>query len=390
MKKLFIFFFLFLIIYNLNSQVVINEVMYAPTSGTEQEWFEIYNSGTYAVNLLNWRWKDATSTLRVISTISKFIDQHEYAIICQDSAAVRQYHPGFSGFIFQTSWSTLNNDTDNVVLIDGSGFRIDSLRYISSWGGKDGYSLERKNPIGQTNDSNNWGTSIDFQKSTPNRLNSITPKQYDLKLHSFIYSPQNPRAGDTLFLKFNIKNIGLNPASNFSLNIYRNLSLDSVIRPSELFHSQNFVSVLNSNDSLIYTYSIAGIDSGMKQYIGKIIYAPDNDTTNNSLVKNINVSGGGVINSSVVINEIMYHPSSSVECEWVELFNNSNIPINIRNWKISDTTTQSNPIIITENNKIINANDYLVIAKNNTIVSNHRQIDTNKIVYLANLPTFNY
>ncbi|MCX6164555.1 MAG: lamin tail domain-containing protein, partial [Ignavibacteriae bacterium] len=288
MKKIFVFFSLLFIIYSLNSQVVINEVMYAPTSETEQEWFEIYNSGTYPINLLNWKWKDATSTLRIISTISKFIDQHEYAIICQDSAAVRQYHPGFSGLIFQTSWSTLNNDTDNVVLIDGSvtGIRIDSLRYISSWGGKDGYSLERKNPVGLTNDSTNWGTSIDFQKSTPNRLNSITPKQNDLKLYSIIYSPQSPRAGDTLFLKFNIKNIGLNPANNFSLNIYRNLSLDSIIRPSELIHTQNFAPfVLNPNDSLIYIYSIAGIDSGMKQYIGKIIYTPDNDTTNNYLIK---------------------------------------------------------------------------------------------------------
>ncbi|MCX6166119.1 MAG: lamin tail domain-containing protein, partial [Ignavibacteriae bacterium] len=96
----------------------------------------------------------------------------------------------------------------------------------------------------------------------------------------------------------------------------------------------------------------------------------------------------------VVLNEFLPNPVGEdgtvmPNGEWVELYNNSNFPVNIKNWKISDSTTQSNPILITENNKIIGANDYIVIAKNNTIVSNHRQIDTNKIVYLTNLPGFN-
>ncbi|MFA5403958.1 MAG: lamin tail domain-containing protein [Ignavibacteria bacterium] len=390
MKKIFTFFFIILLVTSIKSQVVINEVMYSPSSNTEQEWFEIYNSGNYSLNMLQWKWKDATSTLRTITTSYQNLQPYQYAIICQDSAAVRLYHPGFSGLIFQTNWSTLNNDTDNVILIDGSGFRIDSLRYISAWGGTNGYSLERINPVAPTNNSSNWGSSVDLQKSTPNRLNSVTPKQNDLKLYSISYSPLSPRAGDTLFLKFQIKNIGLNPANNFSLNIYRNLNLDSIVKPSELINTQNFTSlVLNPNDSLTYTYYIVGIDSGLKQYIGKIIYAPDNDTINNSLVKNVNVGSSGIVNSSLVINEIMYHPLPSTECEWIELFNNTHLPVNIKNWKISDSTSQSNPIIITENNKIIDANDYLVIAKNNSIVNNHRLIDTNKIVYLPNLPTLN-
>lgn len=390
MKKLFIYAFLPFLAFPLKSQVVINEVMYSPSSGTEYEWFEIYNSGSYSVNMFLWKWKDETGTLRTISNASVNLNAYQYAVICQDSSAVRQYHTGFSGLIFQTTWSALNNDTDNVVVLDGTGYKIDSLRYISAWGGSGGHSLERKNPAAPTNNPGNWGTSIDLQKSTPNCINSITPKQYDLKMYSFTSSPANPKTGDTLFLKFHIKNVGLNSATGFSLNIYKNLNLDSIVKPSELVYTQNFPStILNPGDSLIYSYTIAGIDSGMKQYIGKIMYPPDNDTLNNFLVKNINVGGGGAVNSSLVINEIMYHPQSAVECEWIELFNNTNYPVNIANWKISDSSAQSNPIIITVNSKIINSNDYIVIAKNTSILNKHTQIDTNKIVYLANLPALN-
>lgn len=390
MKKIFIFFFILNLVTSVKSQVVINEVMYSPPSGTEQEWFELYNSGNYSVSLLQWKWKDATGILRTITTSYYNLAPNQYAIVCQDSAAVRQYHPGFSGLIFQTIWSSLNNDTDNVVVIDGSGFKIDSLKYASTWGGLNGYSLERKNPVALTNNPNNWGSSIDPQKSTPNRLNSITQKQNDLKLFPITYLPLNPKSGDTLILKFHIKNIGLNSATNFSLNIYRNLSLDSIIRPSEIIYTHNFNTlILNSEDSVSYSHTIVGLDSGLKQYIGKVVYTLDNDTTNNVQIRNINVSVGGITGSSLILNEIMYHPLSSVECEWIELFNNSGLPVNIKNWKISDSTYQSNPIIITNDNKIIDVNDYLVISKNNTINNNHKDIDTNKIIYLSNLPTLN-
>jgi len=392
MGKNFIFCFLFLLAFSVNSQVVINEVMYSPTPNTEKEWFEIYNSGSSYVNIMQWKWKDASSNYKTITTGSTILGAYQYAVICDDSASVRQFHPGFSGLIFQTSWTALNNDEDAIILVDGSqnSYLIDSLHYHSSWGGTSGYSLERKNPAGLTNNPLNWGTSVDFQKSTPNRLNSVTPKLYDLYLSSFKFTPQAPKAGDTLNLNFQIKNPGINPAGNFFLNIFRNANLDSVIRPSDLIHAQNFSPfVLNPNDSMTYSYSITGIDSGLKQFIGKIVYAADLDTTNNLLVKNVRVNGNGIIISNgLIINEIMYHPQSSLECEWVELYNNTGSPINLNNWKISDSSTQSNPIIILTD-KIIGAYDYIVISKNRTILNAHRLIDSNKVVYLSNLPALN-
>jgi hypothetical protein len=364
MKKLF--FICFIIFVNaLYSQVVINEVMYAPATSTEKEWFEIYNSGTISINLLNWKWKDATTSYRTITSSSVFLNQGQYAIICQDTAAVRQYHPGFTGLIFQTTWNVLNNDFDDLIIYDGSGFTVDSLHYVSSWGGASGNSLERKNPSGATNNSSNWGTSIDPQKSTPNRINSLSPKQYDLLLNSFTYSPQSPKAGDTLNLSFQIKNIGFSAASNFSLSIYRNMSLDSVMRPTELLYTQNFVSVLNANDSITYTYSIIGVDSGLKQYIGYINFSQDMDTTNNKLIKNISVGNQPIQQLGLIINEVMYEPDASGK-EWFEIYNVSSFAVNLLNWKWRDAA-QTNPIrIITTQSILLQPGNFAVICEDST------------------------
>jgi hypothetical protein len=391
MKRVLCLIQIFLFASAIYSQVVINEVMYAPTS-PNKEWFEIYNTGSTAINLQNWKWRDAAQSnpIRTITTQSIILNPNEYAIVCEDSVNLRTAYPGITGIILQSiGWNALNNTgNENVVLYNSSGQTIDSLTYNNSWGGSSGnYSLERINPLGPTNQQSNWGTSIDPQKASPNRKNSLTPKQYDLKLISFVIKPQNPVVGDSLKLEFLIKNIGLNPASNFTLKIYYDLNLDSIPIESELINSQTFVNQLNQNDSVNYLFGIGNIDSGIKQYIGKLVWQPDEDTLNNILINRVNV-GGTVVTSGILINEIMYAPQSP-EPEWVELINTSYNPINIKNWKIADSSSYNSPITITNVDRFIAPNDFLVIAKNNSIIGVHHLIDTTKILYLSNLPALN-
>jgi len=390
MKKLLTV-LLLLFAVNLYSQVVINEVMYAPVSPAK-EWFEIYNTSNTPVSLQNWKWKDAATTnpYRTVTTLNISLGANSYAILCEDSANFKAAFPGVTGLILQSSgWNALNNTgNESIVLQNSSSVLIDSLGYANTWGGgTGGFSLEKINPAGPTNQQSNWGTSIDPFKATPDRQNSLTPKQNDLMLKSFTISPTQINVGDSLKLDFVIKNIGLLSATNYTLNIYKDLNFDSIAQPSELINTQTFSSVLNQNDSMSYRYGIANIDSGKKQYIGIVVYAPDEDTLNNKLIRSITV-GGQSVTSGLVINEIMYAPTSP-EPEWVEVYNNSGVPINIKNWKIADETSQNTPVTLTTSDRFINANDYLVISKSNAIVSLHPLIDTTKILYLSNLPTLN-
>ena len=369
--------------------IIINEIMYANTTTTEKEWFEIYNRDTVPINLAGISWKDATSSVNIITNNNVLLNSHQYAIVCQDSIAFKQHHPGITGYIFQTNWSSLNDNGDDIVLIKSviTQQRYDSVHYLPGWGGNSGgYSLERIDASGPSNNQNNWGTSIDILKSTPNRQNSITPKFYDLFLKNFTITPNNPKIGDSLKLSFTIKNTGINPANNFSLNIYRDLNLDSIPQISEMIKTQSFLN-LNHNDSINFNYSFLCQDTGLIQLIGLVEYQPDLDTLNNKLVKSIYISNTQS-NIGIIINEIMYNPKSP-EPEWIELFNNSNIPISLKNWKIADSSSINNPVLITSNDFIIQQNSFVVIAKNNSIISKHPSIDTSKIIYLSNLPTYN-
>lgn len=375
---------------NVYSQVVINELMYAPVSPAK-EWFEIYNNSSAPVNLQNWKWKDAavTNPVRTITTSNALLNGNSYAVICEDSANFRLNYPNVTALLIQSiGWNALNNTgSESLVLKNSTGTNSDSLAYTNSWGGTGGFSLERINPLAPTIQQSNWGSSIDLLKATPGKQNSITPKQNDLMLKSFIINPVFPNTGDTLKLEFVIKNIGLNQANNFSLNIYKDLNYDSISVPSEIIHQQSFTNALNPGDTIIYRYYIPNIDSGKKQYIGLVSWTPDEDTLNNKIVRGV-IVGGQAVTTGILINEIMYSPQSP-EPEWIELYNNSNSSINIKNWEIADETSITSPVTITTSDRIINAGDYLVIAKSNAVVLPHPLIDTNKVIYLLNLPTFN-
>jgi hypothetical protein len=373
----------------ITSGIIINEVMYAPVSPAK-EWFEIFNLSSTPINIQNWKWRDAAQSnpIRTITTNNININANSYAVICEDSVNFKQTFPNASGLIIQSiGWNALNNTgNENVVLYNSAMQTVDSLTYNNSWGGSNGFSLERINPQGATNLMTNWGTCINSLKATPNKINSITPKQNDLLLKSFTIFPLSPKAGDSLFFKISVKNIGLSVANNFSVKLFSDLNLDSIPQSNELIFTQ-YYSSLNLNDSIFFNYALSGIDSGMKQYIGYIDYSTDEDTNNNKFVKRVNV-GGYVASTGILINEIMYNPQAP-EPEWVELLNNSSNPINIKNWKIADSSSLNNPIIITLNDKYIQSHSYLVIAKNNSIILKHPLIDSTKVIYLSNLPTLN-
>lgn len=108
--------------------------MYAPVS-PEKEWFELINTTTETVNLANWKWKDATSTVRTITSQNIFIKPNSYVVICEDSVSVRQVHPQISGIIIQTSWNALNNSGDDLIIYNPNGVTEDSVNYKSSWEG---------------------------------------------------------------------------------------------------------------------------------------------------------------------------------------------------------------------------------------------------------------
>lgn len=244
--------------------------MYAPQDATN-EWFEIYNNSDNPVSLRNWKWKDATATVRTITTQNFILPGRSFLILCQDSVKLKTLYNtlNLSGKFIQTPWSALNNTGgDNVILFDSTNTRIDSVNYSTSWGGSNNFSLERINPSGLSNQQSNWGSSVNILKATPSFQNSLTPLNYDVALTKFEITPANPQVGDSLKFNFTFKNRGLNVANNILLEIFIDLNFDSVGYIDELIGTFT-VNSLNSGDSVNYTYTRYASDSGAKQFIGK-------------------------------------------------------------------------------------------------------------------------
>ncbi len=151
------------------SPLVLNEIMYAPPSG-QAEWLEVFNRSGMSVNLEGWTIEDAAAQPRLLDTLGRSLVPGQYAIITsiadQPPTACLRLEP-------IGTWPSLNNDGDLIVLRDGRGAAADQVRYIPSWGGSDGRSLERVNPFLDPSQASSWGGCVSDYRSTPGTANSV-------------------------------------------------------------------------------------------------------------------------------------------------------------------------------------------------------------------------
>lgn len=360
------------------NDIVINEIMYAPTS-PQPEWVELLNRSSNPINLKRWRLFDASSS--VLITNQDFILQPDsFVVITADSSILNYYQ--VPSRIIRVSLPALNNNGDAVVIKDSVGFIIDSLFYRPSWGGSSGgCSLERISKDNTSTDSTNWRTSISPFRATPGRVNSVTPKEYDLAITSFKPDKNFAIIGEIILFRATVKNIGLNFIPSSSLLLYRDANQDSIPQLNELV-GQGSVQALNINDSISIIINTNTFDEGINRYILILQAISDDDTTNNIAFSSVN---GVIINevrNDLVINEIMYSPQSP-EPEWIEIYNRSNKTINLFNYKIADAVDTQR--VVTTNIEL-QPQEYFVIAKDSSILTLYPI--TSKIV-IKSFPSLN-
>jgi len=333
--------------YQVNS-FLINEIMYSPVN-LEPEWVELYNNSKFDINIKNWEISDVLT-----NPVGKKLEQEiivpseSYIIITKDSS-ILEFHRNINSIIVKLPFANLNNDEDGIVFKDSNQRTIDSLIYNESWNGRAGKSIERINLEFGSNNANNWGNSIDLEGSTPGRINSITPKDHDLFVHYLLSDPMYPIEGEEIYFNTKIHNYGKQEASDFNVEFYVNEG-----NQAQLFESFNNLSLL-SLDSIVIksTKSVKIQDTLILSIIVK--YNLDQDL-NNNYYEQLIVSGFN--KNTVLINEIMFNPNSG-DPEWIELYNNTELDIDISKWLIGDIGQRT---MITENETVFSSNDYLIIT----------------------------
>jgi len=277
------------------SSVVINEIMYNPDQCSDSycEWIELYNPTDSSVDLSGWTLCGDDLLEGYVNYSDKktylnrgmILKPGQYAVITDGGSGTKVYdyfnisEDSLSLHVNANSLCDgLSNSGETINLTDNLGNLIDSVTYDDDWGAEgDGKTLERKDCLGNSNSSDNWGESIP-DNGTPGGLNSVV-----LWISDVVVTAQ----GDLVYVSANITH-------------YFNL-LNTEVLFSEENNAYNYTVALSTTDNQIYnaTWNTSRIGSG-----NYILYIPARDIRLNqrlfdsdiSIVKNsppVVVPGGG-------------------------------------------------------------------------------------------------
>ena len=351
--------------------VIINEFLCdeTPSVGLPLvEYVEIVNLSSKYFNLNGWKLGDASSDGTVQTA---WLMPGEHKVLCATANV-----DSFSVAVPVSSFPSLNNSGDDIVLKDNTGLILDKISYNLTWYNNPakedgGYSIERINPNDPCSAADNWKASNAFIGGTPSAINSV----YDITPDT-----ENPQIIELIAL-----------APNF-LEIYFSEGMDSTslknmvtdINPN-LIISNNYVLSAFPNmctlefatalvPSLNYTIQLTGASDcwGNTTVLLDQFTLPD-------------LAEAG----DVIINEILFDPYTGGS-DWIELYNTSSKVINLKNWQFAsyDDDTISNQKAI-PNNFLLFPNQFVVVGKDSTFVKQNYPFAVTGNFIDADLPSYN-
>jgi len=366
-KYFFLLFTLTLIVSNqANGTVVINEVLANEPGGlTSLEWVELYNSGTSAVDLKDWKFIEGNDTTVITNSI--LIGGKSYLIVARKLVTATGDSGSFEGFWGNSSgvWGdfpsenfpvleakmTLTNSGGTVILIDPDG-NLQSFSWNKDFGDKT--SWEKINPL-RTDSLNNWSACSLPSGSTPGKINSVTPVENDLTFQgiSVLTSLIVPNIDFNLEIK--IQNLGTELSQVNFLNIYDDLNFDQNLEESEKIISQLNIPAIAVNQTYLLNVTL-NLPSGNYRLYFEL--GADDKIYNNLNSLDVKV---GYLLPDIIINEIMAAPDlSKNQTEWVELYNRSQNTVNLKNWLVGDKNKQT---ILTIDELLLTPSNFLILTE---------------------------
>ncbi|MDP2314681.1 MAG: lamin tail domain-containing protein [Pseudomonadota bacterium] len=154
--------------------IVINEIQYhrapvsregEPVTARSDEWIELYNRGTEAVDLGGWQFVDAVAYELPSGTV---LLPGAWLVVARDADALRAEHPDIA--VVGDFTGKLDNWSDRVLLLDARGNPADEVRYFD--GGRwpsapdgEGSTLELRDPRADNAAAEAWAASSEGPRS---------------------------------------------------------------------------------------------------------------------------------------------------------------------------------------------------------------------------------
>jgi hypothetical protein len=351
--------------------VIISEIFADPSpiiGLPDVEYVEVYNGSDKIFDLSNWKLNDASSSGTIVS-----------GWIMPDSYIVLASTSNVDSFLVSTlpvtSFPSLNNSGDDVVLFDPNGIQIDMVSYTDDWYKDDikksgGYSLEIINPNDPCSDISNWMASISPTGGTPGLENSVydnTPDEEAPFITQLVSLPPN-------FLEIYFSE-GMDSSSLVNASIFTapGLTIQNIYVASS--PAQSMIIEFNEDIETGTLYSLS-IQNAQDCWLNS------NEMLSTFAMTEIGISG------DLIINEFVSNPYNDGK-DWVELFNNSNKYIDLLNWQFAnfDNDTIDNFDMINDH-YVLHPGDYVVIGEDSSFILENYPSSVSGTFLISDLPTY--
>ncbi len=153
-------------------QIVVNEIMFAPSAGAA-EWIELFNPGQTGCSIKGWTLSDRSGGTAVLTTEDVILPSGGYVIIAQSMPLAPGWESPPAPVLLPSNFPSLNNSGDDLVLRNDAGSTTDSVAYAGSWSAKRGVSAERiRSDLAPLRE--NWTACTMTAGGTPGRQNSAS------------------------------------------------------------------------------------------------------------------------------------------------------------------------------------------------------------------------
>jgi len=280
------------------SDVVINEFFPDPSPPVGlpgQEFVELYNRSSKTFDLHGWKIGDASSLVPLPSVVMR---------------------PG--EYVVMNSPPSLNNSSDVIRIIDDRNVVIDSLNYSLGWyhdasRSDGGYTIERLNPAVDSNEITNWYVSQDVSGGTPGRINSVfgrNPDSTPPTISDIKYQY------DSIVVKFSEAIAAVTTVAGFHADLKDAVTI--ILRLENLTNGSTYKITIENIDDIAGN-PLVSVDLTFTYFIPHVVNYKD-----------------------IIITEIMADPTPTVqlpEAEYIEVYNRSGNPVNLKDWHLEDPTT---------------------------------------------------
>lgn len=359
--------------------IVINEFMADenPSQGLpETEFVEVFNAtADKFIDLTGWKLCD-NSTCGTVQPM--LLGPGQYAVLVPTAGA--ELFPFIPNVVTVTSWASLNNTGDGIVLRDADENAIDQLSYTVAWYADEskedgGFSIEQVNPFRSCTAQQNWRASENVNGGTPGFPNSIldtTPDTLGPQVTGVVII-----ANDHLQLLVD-EPVDLNSvdAANISISPSGGLLIASAVEPDFTTIDIYLTSPLDTAVTYQLTISALADCEGNLQ--------------DGSATVEVELAFD-ILLGDLVINEVLFNPFTGGR-DYVELYNRSVRPVNLRGCLLANFAddTVSSLRLITPNNYAVPAGGYVCLTQDTLdVIGKYINHGIGNFIQMSSLPSFN-